>query len=454
MTTQETQFYNFLYPEFNGIKYNREFYINNHSINPFKAEKWVNNFTDRNLALKLLKLVNHISWRDFKYNLLKCAKEIADKIKGQEYKFFYEKNKSTYFFSAITYFEVFKKSGFITEKDTINHIIVDDMIYTGTQIINYIDEIIGDRILKDNIYDKKMYMVVEPRYKEKKEIYKNKLDLLNVNEYFIMYNRNQGITFYTNNLIMEVRVKNYGIAQIINLINDLQKIYGNMKFRQVFEEYPSTEEIYIYNLDAFKTPLVIYLCIPYISGNFLVKLEKIKSPGINIIMPPNTIYTDTVANTDIYKDNMDIQEFFSFDRLIDPKRMSPYYFDHKIAGPISTISSYIGCGIIPPYYTTTTDFIILGSLLNNCISIGSLPIEYQKEMEEYARSYINTIGIGREYDQDKDAPICGNCPFPVYKYQNNEFPTLEEVRQLNKKFDKFEFIYFSPNKIIVQEDKI
>jgi hypothetical protein len=470
MAEQILIFNKFLYPEYNGIKYKREDYILDHSINAKKAERWINSFKNPETGRKLLDIFKHVSWSEFKNRLIACAEEITENLlrTNRESKYFYVENKSTFFFTALLY-QTFNslpklpKSPNFGEYPIDTHIIADDMIFTGTQIIDYINFIVKGTLMQNypSVGGNYIQMLEESDYHNRIKVYTDMFTThkpLKDNEYFVMFyiserffSEDRIALFTKEGLIMETRLIPKTLLEVSNYIASRP----GLRYNEIFETYRSVQRRQYVDINTLNNPVYIYLCIPYISSFFYSRINDIlmdyigNYEKVRIIIPKNTKITEMISETEYYKRDSRVREFFSFDGTIHVDRVSPYYFDHKIAGAVSTVSSYIGCGIIGSEFTKSGEIEVMGSLLNNCVNFNSLPEGEKKEMIEYARTWVGGGWVfgNRRYNQDIDQPICGSCPFPVYKYKNKDFPKLEETRQLNLKVAEggIKFVYLRDN---------
>ena len=103
------------------ITIDRENLIQDHSIDDTKASQWISEFdeSEQGAAKELLGLITHISWKDFKHNLLECAKDTIKICKKIEKDYWFVSSsgssgstKSDTFFTSIAYENVFMKENF------------------------------------------------------------------------------------------------------------------------------------------------------------------------------------------------------------------------------------------------------------------------------------------------------------------------------------------------------
>ena len=74
----EKKVQNRLYPE----NINLESLIIDHSIDKDKASNWISKFENKDAAKQLLNSIKHISWKEFKYELIHLALNMTKLIKG------------------------------------------------------------------------------------------------------------------------------------------------------------------------------------------------------------------------------------------------------------------------------------------------------------------------------------------------------------------------------------
>jgi hypothetical protein len=293
-----------LYPTYEGITYDRQKYIYDHSVNNTKKELYISKFTDEVPIKKMFDILKHVSWSEFKEQLLKVGSECFDLVKDTKFSFFqYGREKSNFFFTGIVYNSIFRDK---LEPKLCNQnslIYVDDMSYSGSQLVSMLK--------KFTSYDK------------------------------------------------------------------------------------------------------VYICIPYMSQRVYNNLTLYKK----FIIPKSVIVVNNLGEYSFMNEvGTALFPYGTWQNIV------PIYFDHKLASPLSTISSVLGCGIVPKTLSKENKISIIGNLLNNCLDYKDLDSNLKKIVVNFTGSlYIKN----QKYEPSSDEPACIYCPKPIYKYKDSDFPGLQ-----------------------------
>ena len=186
--------------------------------------------------------------------------------------------------------------------------------------------------------------------------------------------------------------------------------------------------------------------MPYASTSSVAKINRFSNNYSNI---HTHIYYDVLQNMedlvskspDHIKSKLDLMCKLYFNCV--GNNLIPYYFDHKLASPVSAPSLILGCGIVispselfPGFFDYEEDEILFtsdvvnkikirGSLLNNCSGLNESRIKQIKQLiidlyQDHSDNEDSFQIGGNKYDSDKHENICVMCPKPVYKLKKNE----------------------------------
>jgi hypothetical protein len=424
MESSDLEMIEFLHPKCDGKIYNREDYIYDHSINEARKEEYISLFKDdaqSNMRYIFDNIIQHVSWKEFKSNLIAVARETVEILGARDFQFVIpkDKHKSNYFFTAIVNEEVFMPIG--KKNSLVSDVIVnvDDMSYSGSQLL---DTLKNNFTVKVSMTDKgivnKLVLPYRRFFMNDNDIKVNQQSIMKPGEYTLLTNGKE-CYFITHNEIIKLPITTDNVLKIIDMSKTLEYVKSHFQQR----------EVYI-NLDTLPNKnITLILCIPYISKNAYLKLQKFHSDystgtisSVNIIFPKSITI---VPNVDKYFDIVDEDFFGTFFRYnIDWQNTTAVYFDHKLASPVSTVSVILGCGIVPRDISRSDKPESLGNLLNNCSKqyiINDEILQFKLRIYEEDDS---------TYDPETDESACINCPKPVYKYDNCDFKYLETSKEL------------------------
>ena len=415
---------NRLYPE----NINLESLIIDHSIDKDKASNWISKFENKDASKQLLNSIKHISWKEFKYELIHLAVSMTKLIKG-DYGFPSTKKgyKSNSFFTSIVYKEVFSSWRSPSYSDSFdnpgydynNIVIVDDATYSGSQLMNSIESIyqilITDKLTYKN--NEKLFYLTTKSLQDINMLSNNRFSPLKNNEYTIVYLALKSIkVFYLfkkqNDKIEKLEYKVTDFEDMpLKLIYDISDIKDTYTF--------VTPEKFNKNIVETKIPdntrekiINVFICIPYISKISYNKLVNFKQsyPNFNLVFNNYCNVTFDNLNTDAFGL---LGEYTTYGgQNFSYKDLFPIYFDHKLASPISTLSVIIGCGIVLEKNVVKD---VVGTLLKNCNNAD----EYLEDISKFTKLYdIDEEGENKMiYDPEIHEHICIGCPIAVYKLQ-------------------------------------
>lgn len=421
----EKKVYNRLHPE----NINLESLIIDHSIDKDKANNWISKFEKKDSARQLLGSIKHISWKEFKFELIHLAISMTKLIKG-DYGFPSTKKgyKSNSFFTSIIYEEVFsswKKPSFSDSFENIDYdynniVIVDDATYSGSQLMSSLESIYQILIIDKLTYkkDKKMYYIETKNMQDVNMLTNVRFSPLKNNEYTIVYFSSRSVKIFylvkkQNDKIEKYDYKVETFEDIpLKLIYDITDIQDTYNF-VIPEKYnKNIVNAKIPDEDIRAKIINIFICIPYISKTSYIKLVKFQQsyPNLNLVF--NNYYDATFdnLNSDSFSllENYTVYGGFNFSY----KDLFPIYFDHKLASPISTLSVIIGCGIVVENNVVKD---VVGTLLKNCNNAD----EYLEDISKFTKLYeVDEEGENKMiYEPEIHEHICIGCPITVYKLQ-------------------------------------
>ena len=448
------------------ISIDRENLIQDHSIDDLKASQWISEFqeSEQEAAKELLNLMVHISWKDFKHNLLQCAKETMEICKSVKKDYWFVSSgssngsaKSDTFFTSIAYENVFLKenfnpvySGDIPEDKNLVAVYVDDMSYSGSQLVGLckniiefgygrkleIKEVIVDNSESSWIWDNMLLPTPLFDIKNEKSNIKQTFTIHNAKDYNILNNGDYKIIRYTHTLISRGKELSpvtlflfyYKVKNVVSFFSYPETITGYINLLKSFasfiknctEESPLTtskfsglplSENFIQDLER---NVDIILCLPYISSDAHSKIKNLeKSYSVKIHFPKSCIViSNPIKELD---DETDLSKLVTLytewgGMTTTSHNIIPYYFDHKLASPVSTLSTILGCGIV----LSEKKISAVGSLLKNC------------NVSESEMNIVNIFKLkffenkDNKYDPDSDESVCTYCPYPVYKYSQED----------------------------------
>lgn len=428
---------NFLHPACEGKIYNREDYILDHSLNKERVNEYIDLFKDefQPEIHKLFKeVIQHISWNEFKENLLTVAEETLSMIKGNDFKFVIPNDiyKSNYFFTAIVNEEIFIPNEKFAKEVSDVLVVVDDMSYSGSQLFQLLDNFSNIKLNSTSGDIKLTYM----KRLAGIDNYTRKFSKsLNPDDYILM-GSNRDFYLITKDESIELQ------RTIDNVFKILPLIKGK-KFVSLEDENIGVS-MYIDSKSLSLEHKIIILGIPYISNivyENLQKFNKIHSGGlyssVEVKIPKNVIKVPNLSEYDL---DLDLDNFFPFVPLDD---LTGVYFDHKLASPVSTVSIILGCGIVPKDFSKSVKVEKIGNLLKNC----SKDYYASEEVQQFAVKYYEDF---KSYNTD-DEKLCINCPKAIYKYKNCDFKSLETAKELRDKIG-YSFCGYIGNKTILIEE--
>jgi hypothetical protein len=259
---------------------------------------------------------------------------------------------------------------------------------------------------------------------------------LKPDEYTLLTNGTE-CYFITNNNIIKLPITPDNVLKIIDMSRSLK--YAKSFYQQ--------SEVYI-NLDTLPNKkITLILCIPYISDNAYLKLQKFHSTystgttsSVNIIFPKSITRVPNVDKYEVFNKGL-YEEFFPYN--IEWKNTTAIYFDHKLASPVSTVSVILGCGIVPTDISKSGEAETAGNLLNNCSKQYIIN-------DEISQFKVRLFQDMESYDPDTDESACIDCPKPVYKYDNCDFQYLQAAKEI--KDMGFDFSgYIGEGNILIEE---
>jgi hypothetical protein len=421
----EKKVHNRLYPENVSL----ESLIIDHSIDKEKASNWISKFEKKDAAKQLLNSIKHISWKEFKYELIHLAVNMTKLIKG-EYGFPSTKKgyKSNSFFTSIVYKEVFSSWKNPSYSDAFdnpdydynNIVIVDDATYSGSQLMNSIESIyqilITDKLTYKN--NEKIFYISTKSMQDINMISNIRFSPLKNKEYTIAYLSLKNIkVFYlikkTNDKIEKIEYKVENFEDIpLKIIYDISDISDTYTFVIPEKFNKSIVNMKIPDIDIRDKIINVFICIPYISKISYNKLTKFKEsyPNFNLVF--NNYYNVSFdnLNTDAFALLEDYTAYGGIE--FSYKDLFPIYFDHKLASPISTLSVIIGCGIVVEKNVVKN---VVGTLLKNCNNAD----EYLEDISTFTKLYDRDEEGENKiiYDPEIHEHICIGCPITVYKLQ-------------------------------------
>lgn len=415
---------NRLYPE----KINLESLIIDHSTDKDKVSNWLSKFEKKDEAKQILNSIKHISWKEFKFELIHLAISMTKYIKG-EYGFPSTKKgyKSNSFFTSIVYDEVFsswRKPAFSdtldnTDYDYNNIVIVDDASYSGSQLLNSLESMYTVLIKNKLTYteDNEMVYLSVKNVADINILTNSRFSPLKNKEYTIVYVKLPSIKIFylikkQNDKIekYEYKVKIDDIP--LKLIYDADDIQDTYSFVIPEKLNKNITKTIIPDKSIREKIINIYICIPYISKTSYNLLEKFKNsyPNFNLVF--NKYFDASFDNLD--KNSLALlDDYTRYGGLnFSYKDIFPVYFDHKLASPISTLSVVIGCGIVLENNNVKN---VVGTLLKNCNNTD----EYLEDISNFTKLYeMDEEGENKLiYDPEIHEHICIGCPITVYKLQ-------------------------------------
>ena len=448
--------------------------VKDYSLDPDKVKRWLDSYEpqERKIANYLIKNTRHISWTEFRHNLIRVNTDIIKKIKGRFCLFMPSDNKNSVFYFASLVYEnvIFPNPRCLTaDENSLGRIIsesrsetnilyCDDMSYSGSQLSDMIIEI-------SNCHSPNFFNFIEPERtstkdipiycagKKRKEFFslyfnaKLTLDdynLASMEDALILYQNERWIVLRRQSS-QNKKLKIHMIKSWYGLKEFLEQ-NRSLYFRTVKMHMFDVELKYITPAIFNMKPINIYLGIPYFTTSSLDSIFETIRPGITITFGK---YERIPTIGELYKtlphgkqqfmfflathfnfyfptplqdfsgaQEQDISEMFNGHPDANPKLISLAWFDHKLADPISTISVILGCGLVIPYTSKEGKLVILGeprmlgSLLKNCE--GTSQAIMKKRQTFLQKFYSSKAKYKNRYTvQDKYA--CGNCPRPFYK---------------------------------------
>jgi hypothetical protein len=429
--------------------------VKDYSLDPDKVKQWLDSYEpqERKIANYLIKNTRHISWKEFRHNLLRVNADMIKKIKGRFYLFMpSDTTNSVFYFASLVYENVIfpdprclpvdenSLSRIISASTSETNILYcDDMSYSGSQLSKMIIEISNWHSLhflkkkRTSTKDIPIYCATGKRPLT--------LDDYDLNDALILYQNGEWVVLVRQNKKLKVHhIKSwYGLKEFLEQNRSLNFKTVKMDMSDVELKYITPD---IFNLK----PINIYLGIPYFTTSSLDTLFETIRPGITITFGE---YERIPTIGELYKrlphgkqqfmfflathfnfyfplplqdlsgaQEQHITEMFNGHPEANPQLISLAWFDHKLADPISTISVILGCGLVVPYTSKEGKLVILGeprmmgSLLKNCE--GTSQAIMKKRQAFLQKFYSSKAKYEHRYNvQDKYA--CGSCPRPFYK---------------------------------------
>lgn len=409
---------NILYPY--GI--NIENYIKDHSLDPIKVDNFLEKFdiNDRKAMNYILNNIKHISWKEFKTKLLSLAGMIRDKIKDENYGFIIgegTQEHSESYFTSMVYENIFKGKNEPVfcglDNTSTNLIYVDDCTYSGGQLSRFIKNVVNNINYVFSDTNKTFPILLEQDIK--KDI------IFNNSNYIITLTKNKFI-FYSKDVRKEFKKEN--INNLLIYLAEYKKKYPESIFITSFDN-----PIRIFYLDINKVlyslkKINIYLCVPYMSLNGLLRIEKEINQYTNInleyLIEPFTYNIEAMINVAPIDIKNKVKNIFYiyYNRIKDKIQLIfPFYFDHKLASILSTLSIILGCGWV---ISTNLDKIkrmpitYVGPIIKNCNSLS-------EKTKINIEKFIYNIAINPAI---VDINACSFCPKPVYSLNKEEIFSL------------------------------
>ena len=468
--------------------------MSENSVDKKKKEFWISKFheNDRIVARYLINNLQYISWETFSATLYSIISQAISKIGDNEYALFVSvnKKKSDVFLTALAYDYLYydmrknlahSSSNITTLIDNYKHIMmIDDMSYSGSQLNGTVKYILDSRVPKPVRYNydlgneingvfvtditsvsehNRMDFFVQLQIKNK-GIKKGTL-------YYVFLKDKDGYHFYYK--YRRIKKKGFEFNQIIVYNNlDFIKIISIIKQFSKFDELAPPGNYPKEYLEVPKiSPLIVHLCVPYMSTEAMIKINKLKELGkvinTNFLIYSRRIKTSFAKlhndyplqpfNKNRNKETIDDEQrilremilmyFVNISNIIMPgKALSiceipfddeillrlnsipnvPVFLNHKLASPVSTMPYILGCGIVLSPTSiridcdngdTDKDIVSVGPLLKSCNNREGM-IKFKDEIDEYKRQLFSYTR-GTKYDQDIHEDVCLYCHKPVYK---------------------------------------
>jgi len=411
--------------------------IKDHSLDPKKVENFINNFDPeyRKPIEYILSKIKHISWKEFKDSFFELANDIKDQIKG-DYGFILPNGteyNSESFFTSLAYKEVFSKwkepiSCGYTESLTNNIIYVDDGSYSGTQLIEFLKDVI---IFKKDILSSKptnFPIILVDRNIDLPILQKENEYYITVNiskNLYTFHSKSDNKKYFSSNQIGVLDFKL--ILKLVEDLNDFNKLHSDTVF---IKDTHKLQYIDINKIKILLSIINVWICIPYISEETAKKLNDLEKKNSKYIRihyaeptkyrlytiiqdSPHDIKTKVIELIKCYmkyyskylrQSEIELQDIPVF----------PIYFDHKVASIMSTLSVIIGCGIV--INPSDCKAVFVGPLIKNC--------ELRNDVEKTNIDKLIYNLYSSYTVQKSDTQVCSICPKTVYSMKEEDIKKL------------------------------